>query len=255
MASRDDELRRLEDEGARVALDRGADPGKLAAQLAGTQTAAMGASMAERYAALGSRWLADSAPTRLDADLVDRLARQGFRRDTLADVRIHRGTKAQAAASALGARAFAVGDQDIFFGQGEFDPHSRSGMAVLAHELAHVAPPDMPEATPGYNSAMPSSFQSSMAAPVLNERKRGDEDAAGSEAHERQAREAERRVYAAEDRGAAPSMATAPAAAAAGGAAKGKEQGKIDPQVLEAKVLSLLAKWERSEVERKGEFG
>ena len=43
----------------------------------------------------------------------------------------------QQAAAALGARAFAHG-QDIHFAAGEFDPHSRHGQRLLAHELAHV---------------------------------------------------------------------------------------------------------------------
>ncbi len=258
MATRDDELRQLEDEGAAVALQSGADPSQLAAQLAGTQTAAMGAGMANKYAQMGARWLADPVPTRLDGQLLDRLMRQGFRRESLDNVRIHRGTKAQQAASALGARAFAIGDQDIYFGQGEFDPSSRTGRAVIAHEVAHIAPPDLSGGASSFGGGIPTSFQGGslggMGAPVLNERKRGDEDAAGSEAHERTAREAERRVYAEDDSQASPAMASAPAEAAGAAGGHGDDKQKIDPNVLEAKVLSLIGKWERTEIERGGAF-
>lgn len=249
---RDDELQRLHEEGAALAYEQGADPGALAAQLASTQSAAMGQSLADRYAGIGARWLADAVPTRLDPVLIDRLSRMGFRRDSLADVRIHRGPRAQAAADALTARAFAVGDQDVFFGRGEFDPNSRSGLAVLAHELAHVAPPD---ASPGgfapvVGGGMPSSFSGGA---VLNERKRGDEDAAGEEAHERQAREAERRVFAMEDGGSAPALQATPSTPASVKTEQdAKEDLKIDPAALEAKVMQIIGKWERQEKERAG---
>lgn len=52
----------------------------------------------------------------------------------LASVRVH---AASAAAAALGARAFARGDE-IHFAPGEYNPGSREGRRVLAHEIAHV---------------------------------------------------------------------------------------------------------------------
>lgn len=250
--SHDDELLRLQAEAAEAAARQGADPGLLAAQLAGMQSSAMGAAVAERYTAMGARWLSDAAPSRLDRGLIDRLSRLGFRSERLADVRIHRGPKAQQAAEALTARAFALGENDIYFAQGQFDPHTRGGLAVLAHELAHVAPPDAQ--ADGVAPAMGGSIPTSSAGPLLNERKRGDEDLAGVEAHERQAREAEARVFAQEDVGAAPQMAAQPGAAATpsgggDGAAAAKE---IPAALLEAKVMQLLAKWERTESERSG---
>ena len=138
----DDELLRLQANAATTAAEQGADPGQLASQLAGMQSAAMGEGVAGRYASMGARWLSDAAPTRLDRHLIDRLSRLGFRSERLADVRVHRGPKAQRAADALTARAFALGENDIYFAQGQFDPHTTGGLAVLAHELAHVAPPD-----------------------------------------------------------------------------------------------------------------
>jgi len=258
----DEELHRLAEENAQIAADsgQGVDPGALATHLAGTQSDRMGASLTQRYAQVGAKWLADAVPTRLDPQLIDRLSRAGFRRESLADVRIHRGTKAQAAADALGARAFAVGDQDIFFGAGEFDPSTRAGRAVIAHEIAHVSPPSgmsgggAASGSAGFGGmgGIPSSFGG---APVLNESKRGDEDAAGEEAHESQAREAEGRVFAQDDEAGAPSMADAPTASSGGSdtAAAGHDKA-MDPQVLEAKVISLLMKFERSEIERSGAF-
>jgi len=252
---RDDELLRLQAEAADMAVAQGADPGALATQLAGMQTQAMGQSLAQRYAQIGARWLADQAPTRLDAGLIERLARLGFRRESLADVKIHRGTRAQAAADALTARAFAVGDGDVFFGRGEFDPHSSTGFAVLAHELAHVAPPS---AGPGgvaplAGGGIPSSF----GGPVVNRRvKDGEEDAAGEEAHEQVSRATERqarREFALDDAAAAPAMAAAPSQPApVKSEADAKEGQKIDPAALEAKVMQILQKWERAECERVG---
>ena len=56
---------------------------------------------------------------------------------TLRDVRIHTGRTAKATAAALGADAFTIGP-DIFFRQGQYEPSTRRGQALLAHELAHV---------------------------------------------------------------------------------------------------------------------
>jgi hypothetical protein len=62
----------------------------------------------------------------------------------LAGVRVHADGPASEATSALGARAFTVGEH-VFFGAGEYQPTSRQGQWLIAHELAHVvqqAPPD-----------------------------------------------------------------------------------------------------------------
>ena len=53
-------------------------------------------------------------------------------------MRIHRDAQAGAAALGLGAKAFALG-HDIAFAPGQFDPASRAGQRLIAHELAHVA--------------------------------------------------------------------------------------------------------------------
>ena len=59
-----------------------------------------------------------------------------FGRD-LSGVRLHLGDAAGAAAAQVNARAFTLGN-DIAFAQGEFNPETRAGRHLLAHELAHV---------------------------------------------------------------------------------------------------------------------
>lgn len=62
---------------------------------------------------------------------------QAFGGVDLSGVRVHTGPEAQALARSIHARAFATGN-DVFFNQGQFDPHSPRGLALLAHELTHV---------------------------------------------------------------------------------------------------------------------
>ena len=50
----------------------------------------------------------------------------------LATVRVHEGR-----AAAIGARAFTIGE-DIYFAPGCYEPHGRSGLLLLGHELSHV---------------------------------------------------------------------------------------------------------------------
>ena len=55
----------------------------------------------------------------------------------LSEVRVHTGGASEASASAVGAKAYTVG-QDIHFGAGHFDPSSQAGEHLLAHEVAHT---------------------------------------------------------------------------------------------------------------------
>lgn len=237
MSAADDDYREIEDA-------VGLDAGRLAQHLAGSTASAIGEGVADRYAGIGARMLADPMPSRLDSDLIDRLARAGFDADRLRNIRVHRGLRAHAAADALGARAFAVGENDIFFARGEFDPASRSGRAVIAHEVAHIAPP----------SAVGAGIPSSFGGPVLNERKRGDEDAAEDEAHEEGARRAEAMVYAQEDEtGAGPTLAEAGGMPADKSVAE-SPQSEMNEAKLEAMVYGIIRKLERSELERRGRF-
>ncbi|MBK8211895.1 MAG: DUF4157 domain-containing protein [Rhodospirillales bacterium] len=54
-----------------------------------------------------------------------------------ADVRIHTDSTAARAASALHTQAFTAG-RHIYFGEGRYQPHTREGRRLLAHELTHV---------------------------------------------------------------------------------------------------------------------
>ena len=51
--------------------------------------------------------------------------------------RLHTGPAAASASRALNAEAFTIGN-DVFFGDGRFDPHSPKGLGLIAHELTHV---------------------------------------------------------------------------------------------------------------------
>ena len=78
---------------------------------------------------------AGSGGVQLPEGLAARLA-TGLGAD-LGGVRLHTGEASAEAADALGARAFAVG-QDIHFGAGEYDPASQGGQRLIAHEVAHT---------------------------------------------------------------------------------------------------------------------
>jgi len=53
------------------------------------------------------------------------------------DVQVHTGSDAAAAADAVNARPFTVGNE-VAFNKGEYQPGTEDGNKVLAHELAHV---------------------------------------------------------------------------------------------------------------------
>ena len=55
----------------------------------------------------------------------------------LSAVRVHTSGESQQAASQYGARAFTIGS-DVHFNAGEFEPGSKKGDQLLAHELTHV---------------------------------------------------------------------------------------------------------------------
>ena len=59
-----------------------------------------------------------------------------FRTD-FSKVKIHNDADAAVMSKQIGAKAFTVGN-DIFFNDGEFQPHSINGKKLLAHELTHV---------------------------------------------------------------------------------------------------------------------
>ena len=55
----------------------------------------------------------------------------------LSSVRVHTGAESAGAAHAVGAKAYAVG-QDIHFGEGQYNPSSEEGLFLIAHEVAHT---------------------------------------------------------------------------------------------------------------------
>jgi Domain of unknown function (DUF4157) len=55
----------------------------------------------------------------------------------LGAVRVHDGAASDAAASAMGAQAFATGD-DIHFAASQYDPNGAAGQELLAHEVVHT---------------------------------------------------------------------------------------------------------------------
>lgn len=57
--------------------------------------------------------------------------------ENFGDVRVHTGKEAGAVSEQLGARAFTRG-RDIYFKEGEYEPSTRGGQELLAHELTHV---------------------------------------------------------------------------------------------------------------------
>jgi hypothetical protein len=56
---------------------------------------------------------------------------------SLGDVRVHADANAAQVAANMAAEALTIG-QDIYFGEGKFDPSSQTGKALLGHELTHV---------------------------------------------------------------------------------------------------------------------
>ena len=61
---------------------------------------------------------------------------QGFGAD-FSGVRVHTGGQADALNRSLNARAFTTGN-DIFFGQGQYNPGNSGGQELIAHELTHT---------------------------------------------------------------------------------------------------------------------
>src|SRR5262245_53540258 len=55
----------------------------------------------------------------------------------LSDVRVHSDGESAALNRELQAQAFTVGS-DVFFAEGKYDPSSRDGQGLIAHELTHV---------------------------------------------------------------------------------------------------------------------
>lgn len=172
----------------------------------------------ERYSQLGSDLLSDTLPQDVDPRIAGVL--DPIIGDTRG-VKIHTGKMASEAARAMDARAFAIGDKDIFFDQAEFSTGTPEGRTLIAHELAHTR-----DAATGF--ALSS---------------RGDDATSAREdfAHQVEAQ------YAASE--AQPSTASDPAAPAG---SAGASLEKIDKVDLERRVFAILQSQERRNTERMG---
>ena len=65
-----------------------------------------------------------------------RTMEKGFGAD-FSDINIHTDSKAQETSHELGAQAFTTGN-DIYFNEGKYNPNSKEGKHLLAHELTHT---------------------------------------------------------------------------------------------------------------------
>ncbi|MBR56620.1 MAG: hypothetical protein CMH54_01035 [Myxococcales bacterium] len=97
----------------------------------------MDAEIVQKYLDQGTSLLGDESPMLLShkqrTDLTRVLGRDP------GDLRIHTGKRARDATDAMSAKAFAVGERDIFLGgevSGSLD--TREGFAILAHEAMHT---------------------------------------------------------------------------------------------------------------------
>ena len=77
------------------------------------------------------------AEERRDLDAGTRARLEGMLGQPLRGVNVYVGKQASAAAKALGAEAFAVG-QHVFLQEGKFSTSSAEGLGLLAHELTHT---------------------------------------------------------------------------------------------------------------------
>lgn len=73
--------------------------------------------------------------SRLSGGLKD-MMEGGFGRD-FSDVRLHTDSEATALSESISAKAFTYGN-DIYFNRGQFDPETKDGQHLIAHELTHV---------------------------------------------------------------------------------------------------------------------
>ena len=81
------------------------------------------------------------------------------------DVKIHTGSHANTLNRTLNARAFTTG-RDVFFRDGEYNPTSKNGQELLAHELTHVVQQTGEQQTIGQPNALANRSQKSIKSPL-----------------------------------------------------------------------------------------
>ena len=89
---------------------------------------------------VGGAWEATAAHVRSRDGALPPALRRRFEQsvgEDLGGVAIHADGDAADGAAALGAQAFTVG-QDIYFGDGQYQPDSAQGQELIAHEVAHT---------------------------------------------------------------------------------------------------------------------
>ena len=143
MATREEEDRRLIEEGLQALSEKDAENAREAAErrrifeelASRIEQPGLQDKILERYQAVGRTLLSDTLPGRVDPRIA-RALRPHL--GDVSDVRVHTGKVASEAASAMQARAFAIGDKDIFIDRQQFDPSTTEGGKLLAHEIAHT---------------------------------------------------------------------------------------------------------------------
>jgi len=143
MATKQEEDKRLIEEGLEALSEKDAENAREQAErqrifselAARIEQPGLQDKILERYQSMGKTLLADNLPGRVDPRIA-RALRPHL--GDVSDVRVHTGKVASEAAAAMQARAFAIGDKDIFIDRQEFDPSSAEGATLLAHEIAHT---------------------------------------------------------------------------------------------------------------------
>ncbi|MFO0748993.1 MAG: DUF4157 domain-containing protein [Myxococcota bacterium] len=140
---KDREKDEILDQGLEALADQDADAKELAerkkifAQMADmVEQPGLQSDILKRYESTGRQMLADALPSKVDPNLARSL--RGILGKDVSDVRVHSGKVATEAARAMDARAFAIGDKDVFVDQGELAKGSGHRDALLAHEIAHT---------------------------------------------------------------------------------------------------------------------
>ena len=132
----EEQLRELAEEGNDSLLARAASRAIAHVEREKDNPEAMSQEITQKYLSMGRELLSDGSAQGLDDRVRSRVTK--LIGTDPGDVRIHTGERASHAADALGARAFAVGDSDIYFGRGQFNPETPEGLGVLVHELTHT---------------------------------------------------------------------------------------------------------------------
>jgi hypothetical protein len=155
-------------------MSSAADPGRVA-HSAPRRTAGTRLSRPHRDGVPGdvhavTRWVGQQAPRELQAgEALPGAVRRSMEEHLGADfsgVRVHHDERAAAVAETVAAKAFTLGD-DIVFGEGRWDPDTRQGRWLLAHELAHVVQQSRGGPAPALDRASPLELEARSAADAV----------------------------------------------------------------------------------------